>query len=108
MGALLGGGPCHVPRALQPQSVRVRWVLGLGSPPGRVERRWADDPYNFRYFQGLLTSGVPVWVTDFDTRTPGGMTDFDRARWRAPLATQSRPPCVCPGSHRGPPAAPRP
>src|SRR5439155_26484870 len=90
VGGWLQGVPCRVPHASSPQSVRVRRVLGLGSPPGRVERRWADDPYNFQCFQVLLTSGVPVWVTDCDTRTPGGVTDCDRTPWRAPPATRLR------------------
>src|SRR6266571_8915835 len=100
MGTLLGGVPRHGPRASQPQSVRVRWVLGLASPPGRVERTRPWRQHNYQYFRWLWTDLVLPWVTDFDTLSPGGVTDCDRARWRASPATRSRPPCACPGSHR--------
>src|SRR5215472_9956768 len=99
--------PWGIVRATQPQPVRVRWVLGLGLPPGRVGKGEArGQGYKSQCFQHLSAYLALARVTDCDTKFPARVTDGDRPPWRAPPATWSRPPCVCPGSRPWPLAAP--
>src|SRR5262249_27346468 len=106
---VLGGLPLRVPHASSPQPVHVRWVLGLGLPPGRVGKEQAPyQHHTSRYFRHFATRLALARVTDCDTQTPGGVTDCDKSPWRGPPATWLRLPCVCPGSRRWPLAAARP